>query len=218
VPILSIENKPEVLRFGGGTDADLRLGWQEFLLRIIADAFDLPPFLLGVEHDVNRSTAEEATQQAFRNAVIPTARLLAEHITREARGGASFQVALVDIDYFKKVNDTYGHRVGDEALVGFARQARAQLRSIDIVARWGGEEFLLLLPESAQGDPNVGIERLRRAMAGTELSVAAPQLRVAFSSGLTRYVSGEAIDDMIERADRALYLSKSGGRNRTTVL
>jgi len=83
VPILSIENKPEVLRFGGGTDADLRLGWQEFLLRIIADAFDLPPFLLGVEHDVNRSTAEEAAQQAFRNAILPTARLLAEHITRD---------------------------------------------------------------------------------------------------------------------------------------
>ena len=83
VPILSIENKPEVLRFGGGTDADLRLGWQEFLLRIIADAFDLPPFLLGVEHDVNRSTAEEATQQAFRNAIVPTARLFAEHITRD---------------------------------------------------------------------------------------------------------------------------------------
>ncbi len=86
VPILSIENKPEVLRFGGGTDADLRLGWQEFLLRIIADAFDLPPFLLGVENDVNRSTAEEATQQAFRNAVVPTARLFAEHITRDVLG------------------------------------------------------------------------------------------------------------------------------------
>src|SRR3954447_19360098 len=82
VPILSVEKKPEVLRFAGGTDADLRLGWQEFLLRIIADAFDLPPFSLGVEHDVNRSTADIATQMAFRNAVVPTARLLAEHITR----------------------------------------------------------------------------------------------------------------------------------------
>lgn len=83
VPILSIENKPEVLRFGGGTDADLRLGWQEFLLRIIADAFDLPPFALGLENDVNRSTAEETNQQAFRNAILPTARLYAEHITRD---------------------------------------------------------------------------------------------------------------------------------------
>jgi phage portal protein BeeE len=86
VPILSVETKPEVLRFGGGTDADLRLQWQEFLLRVIADAFDLPPQLLGIERDVNRSTAEEMNDQAFRQAIAPTARLLAEHLTRDAIG------------------------------------------------------------------------------------------------------------------------------------
>jgi phage portal protein BeeE len=86
VPILSVENKPEVLRFGGGTDADLRLQWQEFLLRMIADAFDLPPQFLGLERDVNRSTAAEMNDTAFRQAVVPTARLLAEHLTRDAIG------------------------------------------------------------------------------------------------------------------------------------
>ncbi|HEY7352918.1 MAG TPA: phage portal protein [Terriglobales bacterium] len=86
VPILSVENKPEVLRFGGGTDADLRLQWQEFLLRIIADAFDLPPQSLGLERDVNRSTASEMNDQAFRQAIVPTARLFAEHLTRDAIG------------------------------------------------------------------------------------------------------------------------------------
>jgi Phage portal protein len=84
VPILSVESKPEVLRFGGGTDADLRLQWQEFLLRVVADAFDLPPFYLGVERDVNRSTAEEYNDLAFRQAIVPTARLLAEALTRDA--------------------------------------------------------------------------------------------------------------------------------------
>jgi phage portal protein BeeE len=84
VPILSVESKPEVLRFGGGTDADLRLQWQEFLLRVVADAFDLPPFYLGVERDVNRSTAEEFNDLAFRQAIVPTARLFAEHLTRNA--------------------------------------------------------------------------------------------------------------------------------------
>jgi len=83
VPILSVESKPEVLRFGGGTDADLRLGWQEFLLRIIADAFDLPPQWLGVERDVNRSTAAEQNDTAFQQAIVPTARLIAEHLTRD---------------------------------------------------------------------------------------------------------------------------------------
>jgi len=84
VPILSVESKPEVLRFGGGTDADLRLGWQEFLLRIIADAFDLPAHFLGIERDVNRSTAADLSEQAFRSAIVPTARLLAEHLSRDA--------------------------------------------------------------------------------------------------------------------------------------
>jgi hypothetical protein len=83
VPILSVETKPEVLRFGGGTDQDLRLAWQEFLLRIIANAFDLPPLYLGLEHDVNRNTATELSDVAFRTAIVPTARLVSEHITRD---------------------------------------------------------------------------------------------------------------------------------------
>jgi HK97 family phage portal protein len=83
VPILSCQQKPEVLRFAGGTDADLRLQWQEFLIRIIANAFDLPPMLLGLQSDVNRSTAAELADEAFRSAIVPVARLVAEHITRD---------------------------------------------------------------------------------------------------------------------------------------
>jgi HK97 family phage portal protein len=83
VPVLSCETKPEVLRFAGGTDADLRLEWQQFLIRIIADAFDLPPMLLGLENDVNQSTAGEMADNAFQSAVVPVAKLLAEHITRD---------------------------------------------------------------------------------------------------------------------------------------
>lgn len=83
VPILTADNKPEVLRFGSGTDADLRLQWQEFLIRVIADAFDLPPMLLGLQADVNRSTAREMNDSAFQTAIVPTARLLSEHLTRD---------------------------------------------------------------------------------------------------------------------------------------
>lgn len=84
VPIISTGAKPEVLRFGGGTDADLRLQWQEFLLRIIAGAFDIPPMLLGLQADVNRSTASEMAEEAFQSAIVPVAKLIAEHITRDA--------------------------------------------------------------------------------------------------------------------------------------
>ena len=86
VPILSSEKKPEVLRFAGGTDADLHLGWQEFLLRMIANAFDLPAMLLGLENDVNQSTAGEMADDAFEGAIKPVARLLAEHLTRDLFG------------------------------------------------------------------------------------------------------------------------------------
>ncbi|MDP9159468.1 MAG: phage portal protein [Acidobacteriota bacterium] len=102
VPILSVENKPEVLRFGGGTDADLRLAWQEFLLRMIANAFDLPPQCVGLERDVNRSTSAEMTDQAFRQAIVPTARLLAEHLTRDAickkLGWTDLEFVFTDVD------------------------------------------------------------------------------------------------------------------------
>jgi phage portal protein BeeE len=86
VPLLSSEQKPEVLRFAQGTDADLRLAWQEFLIRMVANAFGLPPLLLGLESDVNRSTAQELADEAFRGAISPMAHLLGEHITRDLFG------------------------------------------------------------------------------------------------------------------------------------
>ncbi len=83
VPLLSSEQKPEVLRFAAGTDADLRLNWQEFLIRMVGNAFSLPPMLLGLERDVNQSTASEQADEAFHSAVVPLARLVAEHLTRD---------------------------------------------------------------------------------------------------------------------------------------
>lgn len=86
VPLISTEQKPEVLRFAAGTDADLRLAWQEFLIRMVANAFGLPPMLLGLESDVNRATAAELADEAFRGAIEPLAKLIAQHITRDLFG------------------------------------------------------------------------------------------------------------------------------------
>lgn len=86
VPLLSTEQKPEVLRFAQGTDSDLRLAWQEFLIRMVANAFGLPPLMLGLEADVNQSTASEMANEAFRGAISPLAMLLAGHITRDLFG------------------------------------------------------------------------------------------------------------------------------------
>jgi HK97 family phage portal protein len=83
VPLLSTEQKPEVLRFAQGTDADLRLAWQEFLIRMVANAFGLPALMLGLEADVNQSTASEMADEAYRGAILPLATLIAQHITRD---------------------------------------------------------------------------------------------------------------------------------------
>ena len=83
VPVLSTEQQPEVLRFAAGTDADLRLNWQEFLIRMVANAFGLPPMVLGLERDVNQSTAGAQADELFRSAVAPLARLVCEHVTRD---------------------------------------------------------------------------------------------------------------------------------------
>ncbi len=102
VPLLSTEQKPEVLRFAQGTDADLRLNWQTFLIRMIANAFSLPPVLLGLEQDVNRSTAESLLDEAFHSAIVPLARLIAEHITRDLfakrLGWPEFEFVFNDLD------------------------------------------------------------------------------------------------------------------------
>lgn len=102
VPILSTEQKPEILRFAAGTDADLRLSWQEFLIRMVANAFSLPPLLLGLEQDVNRSTAAELLDEAFHSAIVPLAKLIAEHLTRDLfakrLGWPEFEFVFNDLD------------------------------------------------------------------------------------------------------------------------
>jgi hypothetical protein len=102
VPLISSEQKPEVLRFAAGTDADLRLSWQEFLIRMVGNAFSLPPMLLGLERDVNQSTASEQADEAFRSAIAPLAKLVAEHLTRDLfakkLGWAEFEFAFNELE------------------------------------------------------------------------------------------------------------------------
>jgi HK97 family phage portal protein len=109
VPILSTQQKPEVLRFASGTDADLRLSWQQFLIRMIANAFNLPPMLLGLEQDVNRATSSEMGDEAFRSAILPLARLVEQHITRDVfsklLGWSEFEFAFNELETRDEVTE-----------------------------------------------------------------------------------------------------------------
>ena len=104
--------------------------------------------------------------------------------------------------------------MGDEVLRNFADEARRVLRETDVIARWGGEEFLLMMPEVTPNAPAIGVDRLRFALASMQISAAVPELRITFSAGITAYRSGEPMDEAIERADHALYLAKAAGRNQ----
>lgn len=133
------------------------------------------------------------------------------------KGGRIFCIGILDIDHFKHVNDTHGHGVGDEVLRHFAQHAQSVMRDSDVIARWGGEEFLLMLTDCRLDQAEAGLERLREVINAAPMADTIPGLRVTFSSGLTEQRYEETIDQTIERADQALYRAKRGGRNRTVA-
>jgi diguanylate cyclase len=144
--------------------------------------------------------------------------LLEQERERGARSGRLFSLAMLDIDHFKAVNDHYGHAVGDEVMQSLARQMPQALRSTDVVSRWGGEEFVVLMPESALGTARTGLERLRGRIAATPMAhLSGVPIRITISAGLAEHIAGESVLQTLERADRALYEAKSQGRNRTVI-
>ena len=143
--------------------------------------------------------------------------VLSEHAARSKRGVVKFWVAVLDLDHFKQVNDTWGHGVGDEVLRSFAQMAEGVLRETDVIGRWGGEEFLAVMLAVPPHDPHVGLERLRVKLQTAQVSQSVPDLRITFSAGLAAYGESGAVHLAIERADKALYLAKAQGRNQTVM-
>ena len=129
-------------------------------------------------------------------------------------GGKGSCVALLDIDFFKQVNDRHGHALGDVVLREFAAAAGAALRTRDTLARWGGEEFLLLLPDAAPLEARQVVERMRERVRAMHIDGLDPERRITFSAGLAERRGGEPFLEAIGRADKALYRAKAAGRDR----
>ncbi|WP_223807180.1 GGDEF domain-containing protein [Montanilutibacter psychrotolerans] len=145
---------------------------------------------------------------------------------RAVRYDEPFALCILDIDHFKRVNDSYGHGVGDEALRAVGECVRSHLRRMDVIGRgksqstcgrYGGEEFLLVLPHADGADAWVSIERLRTAMHDSPALTSAGPLSITFSAGVAQYRHGESIADMLRRADAAMYRAKSEGRDRVEL-
>jgi hypothetical protein len=120
-------------------------------------------------------------------------------------------MALIDLDHFKQVNDQYGHAVGDQVLQTFAQQARQLTRDADIVARWGGEEFLIAMPETSAEGAALLVERLREVLDAVRISDEVPSLRAAFSAGIAAHRQGESSDQTVHPGRPGLV---SGERDR----
>jgi diguanylate cyclase (GGDEF)-like protein len=142
---------------------------------------------------------------------------LAAEERRESASGHPTCIALLDLDFFKQVNDCHGHAVGDEVLRQFAGEARAELRTRDVLARWGGEEFLLMLPDTELADAQAVLARMRARVARLKVAGAVLERPLSFSGGLTTRQGREPLAATVNRADKALYQAKSGGRDRIVV-
>lgn len=144
---------------------------------------------------------------------------LTEEFSRSLRATSPLGIIMFDIDHFKSVNDTYGHPVGDKILINITRVARMAVREGDFIIRYGGEEFLVILPGSSLEDTQFVAERLRHMIEDSAVKHNLQELRVTISAGCTSYPEDETSEEMVlvKHADEALYAAKEGGRNRVSL-
>ncbi|MDH5393768.1 MAG: GGDEF domain-containing protein [Gammaproteobacteria bacterium] len=143
--------------------------------------------------------------------------LLNEEVSRVNRGDKSFTLAMVDIDKFKTINDSYGHQAGDEIIKSIAQIMSAHFRHHDMISRWGGEEYLIVFPETSINSAASITDRLRKKIAETKIVYDGQEIHATVTIGLSSYKKESGLDACISDADKALYFGKESGRNRVIV-
>ena len=139
-------------------------------------------------------------------------------LRKHERYGNSLSVILLDADHFKQVNDRYGHSAGDAALKAIADACNTSVRDTDVVGRFGGEEFIVLLPNTSANDAEIVAERIRDSMLHRDLTWQDQRFNVSLSLGVAEAgVHAEGIEELVAAADQALYAAKRGGRNQTRI-
>ena len=182
------------------------------LARLLARPMLVPLGRLG--RDARSSGTDDLTNLPNRRTFTEAA---AAELVRARRSGRALAVALVDIDDFKEVNDTYGHSTGDRVLSGVADELREHFREIDLPARLGGDEFAVLLPETDLAGAREAAERFVAALAASEFDEGRSHLgRITASAGIAAAADLE-LKALLEAADRALYRAKKDGKNRVQV-
>jgi diguanylate cyclase (GGDEF)-like protein len=164
-----------------------------------------------------QSVRDVLTGLANRRAFLTALR---EALGAAAHNGSSMALLSVDVDHFKSINDTHGHAVGDAVLNAMVERLSAEIRPGDAIARFGGEEFLVLMPRITPVDALAVAERMRKALLGTPVEAAGRKVPVTASFGVALEATlphADAMPDLLDRADSALYLAKRNGRNRVVA-
>lgn len=139
---------------------------------------------------------------------------LNEEYSRYRRSGHHFSIVLIDLDFFKRINDNYGHDAGDSVLRSFSELMQNVIRQTDVAARWGGEEFLILLPDTSLLQALTLAERLRSEVANAEFCFAGQRMPITISAGICSIAKTGTVDELLKQADVHLYNAKEDGRNR----
>lgn len=168
--------------------------------------------------EVNTQLQEASNRDPLTNAPnrrVLMSRLQEAHASNVAGHDTPFVVIMLDVDHFKTINDRYGHEAGDRALVELSGTLCADLRPDDICGRWGGEEFLLLLPQTTLETAHAMIEHKLKAVRNMRIHIGHyTTIQLTMSAGMAQYLSGEAISSTLSRADAALYQAKEQGRDQ----
>jgi two-component system cell cycle response regulator len=227
LPILLIAEDIDLIRVAKGL---VDLGANDYLIRPV----DRNELLARTGTQVRRKRLQDRLQQNYQRSLslaltdeltgLYERRYLLAHlnelIERVNQDGISAAVLMFDVDHFKRVNDRYGHDAGDDVLRELAARTIDSVRSVDLAARWGGEEFVVVMPETDLANAAAVAERLRLAVANEPFAVRASgeKLAVTISVGVAAAIAGgDHRDRLLKRADDALYSAKSGGRNRVII-
>jgi two-component system cell cycle response regulator len=226
VPILAISDADNNTRLLRG----LEIGVNDYLLRPV----DKNELLARARTQIRkrrytdhlRDNVQNSIEMAITDALtgLHNRRYMESHLTTLAEQASSrckpLAVMMLDIDFFKSINDNHGHDAGDDVLREFAMRVRKSIRGIDLACRYGGEEFVIVMPETDLHVASVVAERLRRSIAGEPFAIhkGTKRIEVTISIGLSVLErKGEAVDDVLKRADTALYRAKHDGRNRVVA-
>lgn len=200
----------------------------DFQLRFVASVLFVSAFSGILDHQ-RRKARKELFNAARRHEYaaktdemtgLPNRRAMLAELNREwsryHRAGHLFSIVLMDLDYFKIINDHYGHDAGDHVLESFSALLKSACRESDLPARWGGEEFLILLPDTSRLDALSLTERIRQATEQKPIIYEGQRIPLTLSAGVSSITQATGLEDLLKQVDKNLYLSKEHGRNRIT--